>query len=59
MLCLHLVADANKLMKQIAIGTLRSQPGGFKAFIPNPFPPKEGSRAGWTFIILPLQEDSI
>jgi Fic family protein len=27
-------------MKSIEIGTLRPQPGGFKAFIPNPFPPK-------------------
>lgn len=29
-------------MKIIEIGKLRAQPGGFKAFIPNPFPPKEG-----------------
>ena len=29
-------------MKSIEIGTIRTQPGGFKAFIPNPFPPKGG-----------------
>jgi len=29
-------------MKTVEIGTLRTQPGGFKAFIPNPFPPKGG-----------------
>jgi Fic family protein len=29
-------------MKPIEIGTLRTQPGGFKAFIPNFFPPKGG-----------------
>ena len=29
-------------MKTLEIGTLRTQPGGFKAFIPNPFPPKGG-----------------
>jgi Fic family protein len=29
-------------MKKNEIGTLTTQPGGFKAFIPNPFPPKEG-----------------
>lgn len=29
-------------MKLIEIGTIRAQPGGFKAFIPNPFPPKDG-----------------
>ena len=29
-------------MKLIEIGTIRNQPGGFKAFIPNPFPPKGG-----------------
>jgi Fic family protein len=29
-------------MKPVEIGTIRTQPEGFKAFIPNPFPPKEG-----------------
>lgn len=29
-------------MNMIQIGTFQSQPGGFKAFIPNFFPPKEG-----------------
>lgn len=29
-------------MKLIEIGTNKSQNGGFNAFIPNPFPPKEG-----------------
>jgi Fic family protein len=29
-------------MKSIEIGTIRTQSGGFKAFIPNPFPPKGG-----------------
>lgn len=29
-------------MKTIAVGTLKRQPEGFNAFIPNPFPPKEG-----------------
>ncbi|MFC1875051.1 Fic family protein [Chloroflexota bacterium] len=29
-------------MKTIEIGKLITQPGGFQAFIPNPFPPKEG-----------------
>jgi Fic family protein len=29
-------------MKNIEIGVLLTQPGGFKAFIPNPFPPEEG-----------------
>lgn len=29
-------------MELIEIGKLRTQPEGFKAFIPNPFPPKEG-----------------
>jgi Fic family protein len=29
-------------MKNDEIGVLTSQPGGFKAFIPNPFPPKDG-----------------
>jgi len=29
-------------MKLIEIGTIRNQPEGFKAFIPNPFPPKGG-----------------
>lgn len=29
-------------MKTVEIGTLRTQPGGFKAFIPHPFPPKGG-----------------
>lgn len=29
-------------MKTIEIGKLIIQPGGFQAFIPNPFPPKEG-----------------
>ena len=29
-------------MKNIEIGALTIQPGGFKAFIPNPFPPEEG-----------------
>lgn len=29
-------------MRNVQIGTLRIQPGGFKAFIPNPFPPKDG-----------------
>jgi len=29
-------------MKPVEIGTIRTQPGGFKAFIPNPFPPKGG-----------------
>ncbi|MGD0855156.1 MAG: Fic/DOC family N-terminal domain-containing protein [Dehalococcoidia bacterium] len=28
-------------MKNIEIGAMTTQPGGFKAFIPNPFPPKE------------------
>ncbi len=31
-----------KFMDAINIGTLRAQPGGFKAFIPGQFPPKEG-----------------
>ncbi|MGI8419918.1 MAG: Fic family protein [Candidatus Levyibacteriota bacterium] len=29
-------------MKNIKIGANKEQPGGFKAFIPEPFPPKEG-----------------
>ena len=29
-------------MKNIQIGKLIAQPAGFKAFIPNPFPPEEG-----------------
>lgn len=29
-------------MRTVEIGALRTQPGGFKAFIPNPFPPKGG-----------------
>lgn len=29
-------------MKTIEIGTIKEQKEGFKAFIPNPFPPKEG-----------------
>jgi len=29
-------------MKTLEIGTLRTQPRGFKAFIPNPFPPEGG-----------------
>jgi len=29
-------------MKNIEIGSLSNQPGGFRAFIPNPFPPKQG-----------------
>jgi Fic family protein len=29
-------------MPAVEIGTLRSQPGGYKAFVPNPFPPKGG-----------------
>jgi Fic family protein len=29
-------------MKSIEIGIMRTQPKGFKAFIPNPFPPKRG-----------------
>jgi len=29
-------------MKTVEIGTMRTQPGGFKAFIPNSFPPKGG-----------------
>ena len=29
-------------MKNIEVGSLIIQPGGFKAFIPNPFPPKQG-----------------
>jgi Fic family protein len=29
-------------MKPIEIGTMRAHPGGFKAFIPDPFPPKSG-----------------
>ncbi len=29
-------------MKPVEIGKTIAQPGGFKAFIPNPFPPKEG-----------------
>jgi Fic family protein len=29
-------------VKAIEIGIFRGQPGGFKAFIPNPFPPKGG-----------------
>ena len=29
-------------MKPVEIGTLRAQPEGFKAFIPHPFPPKDG-----------------
>lgn len=33
-------------MKTIEIGTLRTQPGGFKAFIPHPFPPKGGFSFG-------------
>jgi Fic family protein len=39
---MHSIKDANKPMKPIKIGTWQSQPGGFKAFIPNPFPPKTG-----------------
>lgn len=33
-------------MKPIEIGTMRAQTGGFKAFIPNPFPPKAGFNFG-------------
>ena len=33
-------------MKPIEIGKIRLQPGGFKAFIPNPFPPKSGFEIG-------------
>lgn len=29
-------------MKSVEIGVLRKQPQGFNAFIPNPFPPKDG-----------------
>ena len=29
-------------MKEIEIGNLLIQPGGFRAFIPNPFPPTVG-----------------
>jgi Fic family protein len=29
-------------MKTVIMGVLRKQPQGFKAFIPNPFPPKDG-----------------
>lgn len=29
-------------MKTVEIGKLITQPGGFRAFIPNPFPPKDG-----------------
>jgi hypothetical protein len=29
-------------MKPIEIGILRLQPNGYSAFIPGPFPPKEG-----------------
>lgn len=29
-------------MRNVQIGTLRIQPGGFRSFIPNPFPPKDG-----------------
>jgi hypothetical protein len=29
-------------MENIEIGTMATQPGGFKAFIPNPFPPENG-----------------
>jgi Fic family protein len=29
-------------MKRVEIGKLITQPGGFQAFIPNPFPPKDG-----------------
>ena len=29
-------------MKKIELGIYRSQPNGFKAFIPNPFPPRKG-----------------
>jgi hypothetical protein len=29
-------------MKPIEIGALRTQPEGFKAFIPHPFPPTSG-----------------
>lgn len=29
-------------MKRVEIGKFITQPGGFKAFIPNPFPPKDG-----------------
>lgn len=29
-------------MKNVEIGAFTAQPGGFKAFIPNPFPPKAG-----------------
>ena len=29
-------------MKSVEIGKLINQPGGFKAFIPNPFPQKGG-----------------
>ena len=32
--------DRNKLMSLIETGKLKPQAGGFKAFIPNPFPPK-------------------
>src|SRR3989344_7732280 len=31
-----------KPMEPIKLGTLRAQPGGFQAFIPSQFPPKEG-----------------
>lgn len=42
MLCIHIMKDGNKLMKPIEIGILRTQPGGFKAFICHPFPLKGG-----------------
>lgn len=40
-LCIHIRKVVYK-MKKVEIGKLVTQPGGFKAFVPNPFPPEEG-----------------
>lgn len=34
--------DENKLMNTVEIGKMRKQKGGYEAFVPNHFPPKEG-----------------
>ena len=39
---MHCPEDAGKFMKIIEIGAMATQSGGFKAFIPGPFPPKGG-----------------
>ncbi len=37
-------------MEPVEIGKLVTQPGGFRAFIPNPFPPKDGFEFGPTIL---------